>query len=91
MAEANIRTIAENARARWPLARIAVAHRCGKLELGESAVAVAVSSAHRAEAFEAAKWIMDTIKEQTPIWKREHWADGGADWVHPTKPSGGCT
>jgi molybdopterin synthase catalytic subunit len=53
------------------------------LEIGEASVAVAVSSAHRQDAFEAAKWLIDTLKEVVPIWKRENWADGTSEWVHP--------
>jgi molybdopterin synthase catalytic subunit len=47
-------------------------------------VAVAVSTPHRDDAFAAGRWLIDTIKTEVPIWKRENWADGAADWVHPT-------
>jgi len=68
------------ARARWTgLERVALLHRTGRLALGESSVAVVVSSAHRAEAFDAARFCIDTLKETVPIWKQEHHA-GGADW-----------
>ena len=50
---------------------------------GEASVAVAVSSPHRQAAFEAGKWLIDTLKEVVPIWKRENWADGSSEWVHP--------
>ena len=66
----------------WSRWRCAVMHRVGPLELGEIAVAVAVSSAHRGPAFEAGQWIMDTIKQQTPIWKKEFSEDGSV-WVSP--------
>ena len=72
--------IAEEARARWPIGRVAVHHRVGKLEIGETAVLVVVAAPHRQEAFQAAAYIMDRIKEIAPIWKREHWADGDAEW-----------
>lgn len=69
--------IVADARRRWPvLARVALLHRTGALALGEPAVAVVVSSPHRPEAFEAARWCIDTLKESAPIWKQEHWADG---------------
>jgi molybdopterin synthase catalytic subunit len=72
--------VARQARARWPvLGRIALLHRKGALEIGDSAVVVAVSAPHRAEAFEAARFCIDTIKETAPIWKREAWA-GGESW-----------
>ena len=71
------------ARDRWPVIECTVVHRIGHLEIGEVSVAVAVSTAHRQDAFEAAKWLIDAIKEVVPIWKRENWADGTSEWVHP--------
>lgn len=74
-----MRELASEVRRRWPvLARIALLHRTGPLAVGEPAVAVVVSSPHRPEAFEAARWCIDTLKESVPIWKQEHWADGSA-------------
>ena len=68
------------ARVRWPeVARVAVLHRLGELGLTEASVAVVVSSPHRADAFDAARFAIDTLKETVPIWKQEHWS-GGADW-----------
>ena len=70
-------TIADEARVRWPdVGRIALLHRTGPLSIGESAVVVAVSAPHRAAAFEAARFCIDTLKRTVPIWKREVWADG---------------
>jgi molybdopterin synthase catalytic subunit len=83
MARRTIEGILDEAAARWPLDSAAVVHRWGELALGDVAVAVAAASAHRAPAFESARWIMDRIKESAPIWKQEHWRDGGASWVHP--------
>jgi molybdopterin synthase catalytic subunit len=80
MARPVLAQIAEEARARWPIGRVAVHHRVGKLEIGETAVLVVVASPHRQEAFQAAAYIMDRIKEIAPIWKREHWADGDTEW-----------
>jgi molybdopterin synthase catalytic subunit len=51
--------------------------------LGEASVAIAVSSPHRQEAFQAGQWLIDTLKQVAPIWKQEHWADGTTQWVHP--------
>lgn len=59
--------------------RIAIVHRTGLLELGESSVVVAVSSAHRPTAFDAARFAIDALKERAPIWKKENWS-GGTDW-----------
>ena len=81
MAERKMEEIAEEAEARWPIHRIAVVHRIGHLEIGEASIAIAVSSAHRRDAFEACAYMMDRIKEDVPIWKKEHWADGEAHWV----------
>jgi len=72
--------VATEARRRWPtVVRIALLHRTGALDVGEPAVVVVVSSPHRAEAFDAARFCIDTLKETVPIWKQEHWA-GGSDW-----------
>jgi len=90
MAVASLTDITQQAQDRWALVGMAVVHRTGDLEPGEIAVAVAVSSAHRQAAFEAGQWIMDTIKQQTPIWKKECYADGSTEWVHP-QTTGGAT
>ena len=67
-------------RVRWPdVGRIALVHRVGRLELGESSVAAAVSAPHRPEAFAAARFAIDALKESVPVWKREVW-QGGSDW-----------
>ena len=73
--------ITEEMRKQWPtLGRIALIHRLGELQLGESSVLVVVSSPHRPEAFEAARYGIDALKATVPIWKRETWSDG-ADWA----------
>ncbi|HUT12894.1 MAG TPA: molybdenum cofactor biosynthesis protein MoaE, partial [Thermoguttaceae bacterium] len=71
------------ARRRWPLVEAAIVHRLGHLPLGEISVAIAVSSPHRHAAFEAGRWLIDRIKEVVPIWKKENYADGSDEWVHP--------
>jgi molybdopterin converting factor subunit 1 len=76
MATAQMRRIADEIAERWPKARVAMAHRTGRLEIGEPSVVVSVSSPHRAEAFAACKWGIDRLKETVPIWKKEHAADG---------------
>lgn len=60
-----------------------IVHRIGPVNIGESSIAVAVSSAHRINAFEAGQWLVDTLKKVVPIWKRENWTDGSTEWVHP--------
>lgn len=83
MARSQMEKLAAQAQARWPVEKCAIAHRLGEVPIGEASVAVAVSSPHRRDAFEAASWLMDRLKELVPVWKKEHWADGGTDWVHP--------
>lgn len=83
MAEKKLAELEAEARRRWPLVACAIVHRLGRLELTEASVAVAVSSPHRADAFMAGQWLIDTLKETVPIWKQELWADGGTEWVHP--------
>jgi molybdopterin synthase catalytic subunit len=65
---------------RWSFFRVAVEHRTGRVEVGEVSVGVAVSAAHRDVAFEAARYLIDELKQRAPIWKKEHWP-GGAEWV----------
>ena len=75
-----LKIIADEMRLRWSdLGRIALIHRIGELQLGESSVMVAVSSPHRPEAFAAAQYAIDALKISVPIWKQEHWQDG-SEW-----------
>ncbi len=83
MALAKLEELEQSARAKWPVVECCIVHRLGPLDLGETAVAVAVSTPHRETAFAAAKWIIDTLKQVVPIWKQENWADGTSEWVHP--------
>ena len=83
MAEKKLVELEAEARRRWPLTGCSIVHRLGHLELGEASIAIAVSSPHRHDAFAAGQWLIDTIKEVVPIWKRENWADGTSEWVHP--------
>jgi molybdopterin synthase catalytic subunit len=83
MAERTLAELEAEARTRWSLADCAIVHRLGRLAVGEVSVAIAASAAHRQAAFEAARWLIDRIKQVVPIWKREHWAEGGSRWVHP--------
>lgn len=80
MAEKVIAAIADEVEAAWPGVRVAVHHRVGALEISDRAVVVAVSSAHRADAFTACARVIDRLKEDAPIWKREH-REGGVVWV----------
>src|SRR6187431_1521408 len=83
MAITEIRKIIDEASHRWPLQGWAVSHRIGTLKPGEVAVVVAVSTPHRRESFEACQFIIDTLKEKAPIWKKELFQDG-EEWVSAT-------
>jgi molybdopterin synthase catalytic subunit len=80
MATAQMRKIADEIAEQWPEARVAMAHRTGRLEIGEPSVVVSVSTPHRAEAIAACKWGIDRLKETVPIWKKEH-ANDGTYWI----------
>ncbi|MEO0424582.1 MAG: molybdenum cofactor biosynthesis protein MoaE [Pseudomonadota bacterium] len=75
------RIIAEAAE-RWPITKAGCVHRVGQLEIGDVAVWVGVSAAHRDEAFQAARYIIDEVKVRVPIWKKEHFTDGDSGWVN---------
>jgi molybdopterin synthase catalytic subunit len=83
MAASKLAELEGQARLRWPILDVALVHRVGRLDLGEISVVVAVSTPHRRQAFEACSWLIDTLKEVVPIWKKEVWADGTEEWVHP--------
>jgi molybdopterin synthase catalytic subunit len=83
MAEKKLAEIEAEVRNRWPVGEIALVHRLGRLAVGEVSVAVAVSCPHRAQAFDAGRYAIDTLKELVPIWKKENAPDGQSDWVHP--------
>jgi molybdopterin synthase catalytic subunit len=81
MAEVKMREIGEAVRVRWPgVRRVAMLHRIGRLEIGEASVLIAVAAAHRADAFEACRYSIDTLKRIVPVWKKEHFEDGEV-WV----------
>jgi molybdopterin synthase catalytic subunit len=80
MAEQQIRVIVDEAQKRWGVEHVAVAHRFGRLEIGEASVIIVVATPHRAEAFEACRYIIDTLKTTVPIWKKEV-ATNGEEWV----------
>jgi molybdopterin synthase catalytic subunit len=80
MAVQQIRVIVDEAQKRWGVEHVAVAHRFGRLEIGEVSVIIVVATPHRAEAFEACRYIIDTLKTTVPIWKKEV-ATNGEEWV----------
>jgi len=86
MVEAIFAEIALEARTRFGVTRVRIVHRLGRMEIGETSVAVAVSSPHRGEAFEACRFAIDTLKHKAPIWKKEFYQDGSS-WL---EGPGGC-
>ena len=73
---------------KWPIEHCAIVHRIGSVPVGEASVAIAVSTPHRASSFEAAEWLINRLKIEVPIWKRECFADGTQEWIHPNPESG---
>lgn len=84
MASRELARIAGEAGASFGTEDIVVEHRTGTLALGEASVVIAVAHPHRAEAFEAARFVIEQIKIRVPIWKREHYEDGTREWIDPT-------
>jgi molybdopterin synthase catalytic subunit len=80
MALQQLESLADQAIRRFQIRDVAIVHRLGRLEIGETSVLIAVASAHRAAAFDACRWLIDTLKQTVPIWKKEHFVDG-AVWA----------
>jgi molybdopterin synthase catalytic subunit len=83
MAEQKLAELEAQARSRWPVVECIVVHRLGRVPPAEASVAIVVSTPHRRDAFAAGEWLIDTLKHDVPIWKREQWSDGTTEWVHP--------
>ncbi|MBL8872193.1 MAG: molybdenum cofactor biosynthesis protein MoaE [Planctomycetaceae bacterium] len=90
MAEAKLRELAVEACRRWPICKVSIVHRAGRVDPRDPSVAIAVSTPHRREAFEAGQWLIDTVKHEVPIWKQEHYVQNGPEWIHPTPGSCNC-
>lgn len=88
MATSVLAEIAGEAAERLGTDRVAVQHRFGELAIGEVSVAIAVSSSHRAEAYEASRYVIEEIKKRLPIWKKEHYVEGESVWVEGQVPPG---
>lgn len=83
MAEAEFNRILSEARRRWPQAGMAVRHRLGLVPAEEASIGIAVAAPHRADAFDACRYVIEEVKRRLPIWKKELRADGSAVWVEP--------
>ncbi|HAY77618.1 MAG TPA: hypothetical protein DCY33_07220 [Gemmatimonadetes bacterium] len=88
MSQRELKSIAAEAAERLGTDRLAVEHRIGELQIGEISVAIAVSSPHRAESFDATRYIIEEIKKRLPVWKKEYYEDGTDSWVEGTLPPG---
>src|ERR1700682_1933950 len=80
MAEKVMAQIGDEIKTRWPISGVAIVHRTGVLEIGQASVAIAISAPHRGEAFQAAQYAIDRLKQIVPIWKKEIWSDG-SQWI----------
>lgn len=87
MALRQLERLATEARQRWSAGRVAIVHQVGPVVPGEASVIIAVACGHRKEAFEACRWLIDTLKTEVPIWKKDVFEDGFERWVDPTKGS----
>jgi len=81
MAERMMHRIAQEAISRYGVGDVRIVHRVGRLALGEASVAIAVASPHRAEAYEASRYVIEELKKRVPIWKREGYVEGESEWV----------
>jgi molybdopterin synthase catalytic subunit len=89
MALPQLRTLAAAARSQWPVLKLAILHRTGRVALGEPSVVIAVSTPHRTDAFAACQFLITALKADVAVWKKEVWADGSASWVHPGESTTG--
>ncbi len=83
MAEKKMAEIAAQVQNKFAVGNIAMVHRIGRLEIGESSILIAIAAPHRQPAFEACAYAMDRVKEEVPVWKKEFFADGESHWVQP--------
>jgi molybdopterin synthase catalytic subunit len=83
MALSKLQELEQAAFERWPIKHVALVHRLGRVDISKASVAVVAASPHRDAAFEAARWLIDELKRQVPIWKQEHWTRQTSSWIHP--------
>src|SRR5881409_2312166 len=84
MVDAEFGQLLADARGRWPEARIAVRHRLGTIPVGEASIAIVAAAPHRAQAFEACRYVIEGVKRRVPVWKKELRVDGSEVWVDPS-------
>jgi molybdopterin synthase catalytic subunit len=83
MAIRQLRDLADRAKKQWPIQKLAILHRTGRVAVGEASVVIAVATPHRGQAFEACRYLIDELKRDVAIWKKEVWTDGEMSWVQP--------
>ncbi len=88
MAKRELEKLASEAVEKFSLRKLVIVHRLGEVPIGQASVVVGCCSGHRRETFAALPWIMDKLKAEIPIWKRELYSDGSTEWVHPTSSEG---
>ena len=86
MARKQLAALADYACTHWPVTRLVILHRLGQVFVSEPSVLIAVSTPHRAASFDACRWIIDQLKKETAIWKKEIWDGADSTWVHPNIP-----
>ena len=86
MALKEMGALLEKARGRWPIVKACILHRLGVVPPAEASVFIGVSTPHRKDAFEACRFLIDELKIQVPIWKKEHYTDGSTEWVQGSSP-----
>ncbi len=91
LAVSELTRLGREAENRWGLTGCTIVHRLGNVPVEESSIVLAASAPHRRDALEAVGWLIDEIKKTVPIWKRERYADGTEEWVHPTPPAEGTS
>lgn len=91
MADRVFADILRRTRATHPVTAVRVLHRTGTLAVGDTAVAIVVAAGHRSEAFEAARFVLEAVKQDLPVWKREEYEDGSARWLGEPAPGDGAT
>lgn len=88
MAIEQMNALAGQAKAKWPICRLAIIHRVGRVAIGRASVVIAVSCPHRGQAFEACRFLIDELKKSVTIWKKEVWADQSSNWSERSEQSG---
>ena len=85
MAHQQLHDLARRAREKWPVRRLVLVHRVGRVPVGEASVLIPLATPHRTDAFDCSRWLIDTLKAELAVWKKEAWADGTTTWTRPNR------